>query len=248
MDQIQFKFKLLKPNEKLNFLCQYNNFEPQLQNGPTCGLIVLLIAEKYYIKKKKQNQCPKTLSCILKKSINLNLTKKGEFFFTKNLLDIANIEFKNLFKTRLVTKFNFVEIEKILLNGGAFAIAYDKDGNNEPCFRGGKKAHWCLVIGFIKPVEDSKEFFTSLEINDKSRNYSSKIKQKDYDEKDCYLIALHGKSTNYCVWPYSLLIASNLQLKSVDSKLSSSEFLFPQNGQLDGSDGLAAFGIAFEDL
>ncbi|KAJ3341266.1 hypothetical protein HDU83_006700 [Entophlyctis luteolus] len=45
--------------------------------------------------------------------------------------------------TRLITR--------VLCAGGLCLVAYDKDGNNEPCFRGGAKAHWALVHGAYLP-------------------------------------------------------------------------------------------------
>jgi hypothetical protein len=116
-------------------------------------------------------------------------------------------------------------ITRNLLNNNLCLIPYDKDGNNEPCFKKGHKAHWCIINGFI--IIEPKEYknknieyeitenskFNIIWNNKKSSNEA--INNLDDQLYNIYFICTHSSSRYPGLFKSENLLKSNAQLIEV---------------------------------
>ena len=78
-------------------------------------------------------------------------------------------------------------------------LAYDRDNDFSPCQQRGLQAHWACLLGFI-----------TLNCLDADRGQS--------DVTKTLVFARHGKSKRLNVWRLTDLVASNLQLETVNNE------------------------------
>ncbi|ORX49246.1 hypothetical protein BCR36DRAFT_328277, partial [Piromyces finnis] len=110
-----------------------------------------------------------------------------------------------------------------LLKDNLCLIPYDKDGNNEPCFKQGHKAHWCIINGFIivEPLklEQSCESNKVSKFNivwkdtkEVSNNSNLKLENR---LNNLYYICTHSGSSYPGLFKADQLLQSNSQLTEV---------------------------------
>ncbi|KAJ3254693.1 hypothetical protein HDU77_003955 [Chytriomyces hyalinus] len=132
-----------------------------------------------------------TASQLLKVAQSLQYTWKGEMFSAEWLATVARHQ--GLSATAVEWR-NGTQVSQHLLMGGLCLVAYDKDGNHEPCLKRGSKAHWALIHGFVA-IQDS-----------------------GVPE---YLLCKHGKSLHQAVWSYNALFESCWNMERVNEDVLS---------------------------
>jgi len=166
-------------------------------------------------------------------------TKQGEMFSAANLADLAQ---------SVLGRDSRVSLENIdilgdesqvcadLLAGDVLLVPYDCDFNHGPCLAEGRKAHWALLTGFVLVSnEDSPENLVS---NEESPEHlvqvSSHHKLTGIENKKLLLFGRQSKSLVLGAWDKELLISSNKNLKIVDAKRSTDEYIIPAGGLEEG--------------
>lgn len=140
-----------------------------------------------------------------------------------------------------------------VLKGKLILIAYDTDVNYEPCNKGGVKAHWTLITGFLVPIEFRDTISKSVvEHTDDNRpvgiNFIRSLRPGDSDALKAkyessnefrsliYVTCKQGKSKKLGVWKLAKLLESNRQLKEINSsKCDPLNFVLPADGDLSKS-------------
>ncbi|TPX71319.1 hypothetical protein CcCBS67573_g06227 [Chytriomyces confervae] len=186
---------------------------PLLQKGPTCGLVALAMAISAFdqpacINPDTTDAAPshtpnsqhvrptpidasETAPQLLKVAQSLQYTWKGEMFSAEWLATIARHQG---ISATVVEWRNSTQVAQHLLEGGLCLVAYDKDGNHEPCLKRGSKAHWALIHGFVA-IQDSGV--------------------------PGYLLCKHGKSLHQAVWSYNALFESCWNMERVNETVLS---------------------------
>ncbi|KAI9348190.1 hypothetical protein BDR26DRAFT_915951 [Obelidium mucronatum] len=148
-----------------------------------------------------------TLETLLSTAQSLRYTWKGEIFSAEWLAELARRQYSLHasvveWKPSKPIGTNQQEqdlIKECLSKGGLCLVAYDKDGNNEPCLKGGSKAHWAVINGFA---------------------YRGKATIGDGDDSSSkrpeFLLCFHGKSLHQAVWSYESLQTSCWNLARVN--------------------------------
>ncbi|KAI8840831.1 hypothetical protein BJ741DRAFT_596698 [Chytriomyces cf. hyalinus JEL632] len=186
---------------------------PLLQQGPTCGLVALAMAmsafdqltcinpdtadaarcnpQEYQHVRSTPIDASKTASQLLKVAQSLQYTWKGEIFSAEWLAAVARHQD---ISATVVEWRNNTQVAQHLLKGGLCLVAYDKDGNHEPCLKRGSKAHWALIHGFVAIQESGAPQF---------------------------LLCKHGKSLHQAVWSYNALFESCWNMERVNEDVLS---------------------------
>ncbi|KAJ3416860.1 hypothetical protein HDV05_008445 [Chytridiales sp. JEL 0842] len=129
-----------------------------------CGLVALyLVAESYGLSLPEPHTAlqstsdsppdPRTsppslqIAHLLSLSRLHSFTLLGEMFNAVNLSDLAKLAYKNNLSSTVEDWTSHTQITSHLEKGGFVLVAYDKDGNHEPCMKGGEKAHWAVING-----------------------------------------------------------------------------------------------------
>jgi hypothetical protein len=189
-----------------------------------------------------------SLDTILDSARERGYSISGELFSASNLAELGRLHVSQMeFET--VPWDSADSIITALEKGHLVLVAYDKDGNNEPCLKGGTKAHWCLVNGYAYPDEGSggddghlraiQGEFGGSEVTIEARFSELDSEQSTapaLDANELFLLCYHGKSPHQAVWPYEDLRKSNANLDSVGPEVLSSpeKYAVPDKGRLDG--------------
>ncbi|XP_074661064.1 actin maturation protease-like [Tubulanus polymorphus] len=242
------KLSLLSSEKSCDLLLSHYMPVPSLlQDGPMCGLVALQLAAeclKVEINAKE----------LLKVAQNEGWSKQGEIFNAKHISLLVEKCLKC--NAELITGGLDVNQEKIsqhLMNGLPVLIPYDSDGNHEPCFKKGHKAHWAVLTGMVLVFNKSDYSAASIhelhyhqdemlpnvfhaEIS-KDMNYDEKrFALMDYKRSDIYVYAKHGKSKYLDLWNYEQLAASNNNLVEVSGEIlqDRDNFVIPIDGVISG--------------
>lgn len=123
--------------------CKFTKIESILQNGPCCGIVALSMVFNGKVPVDK----------LLNEAQKKGFTKNGEMFsanfmfelFVKNLNEDDELNV-SLYDGILNEDFikNKIKIGSILL------VPYDADVNHSPCLKNGHKAHWAIILGYLK--------------------------------------------------------------------------------------------------
>lgn len=184
------------------------------------------------------------LDDLLASARRLSISESGELFDATHLLELGRLHAPHVEWTAIEWT-NADQCTSVLDQGGVVLVAYDKDGNNEPCLKNGSKAHWAVVNGYAHPgkgAEDaiirrfettsSPALITAAFEELPSRNLAST------PPSNLYLLCYHGKSLHQAVWAYEDLFRSNANLYQVaDDIMRSDKHIVPGQGQLDGLRG-----------
>ncbi|KAJ3109835.1 hypothetical protein HDU97_000065 [Phlyctochytrium planicorne] len=144
---------LINKGSEMQWTVFMHSVAPLLQHGPSCGLVALEMAIKYFGNDPYKSS--RHLPALLDKAQKYGYSRKGEMFTAHDLASLASddyglgVDVKDWHET--------LNILDHINKGGLCMVAYDKDGNNEPCMKGGSKAHWALINGYVtgKPAETS---------------------------------------------------------------------------------------------
>lgn len=123
--------------------CKFTKIEPILQIGPCCGIVALSMLFNGKISVEK----------LLNEAQENGFTKNGEMFsadFMFELLDRNLNEDDNLHVNLYDGILNNDDIKKKIENGSVLLVPYDADVNNSPCLKNGHKAHWAIILGYLK--------------------------------------------------------------------------------------------------
>jgi hypothetical protein len=178
------------------------------QEGPSCGILALALAIQSL---DTTNSCePRPLFLhLLRLAKDLNLTRQGEMFDAESLckLVIHDSDLSNTVEASVVHWTCLGDILQELTDNSVVLVPYDKDGNHEPCFKNGGKAHWCAIVGFFHPVVDDNISTSILSISSLTESVNETT-----DIESTFVLAFHGQSLHPAIWPLELLFQSNLQL------------------------------------
>ena len=138
-----------------------SSVRPVLQNGPMCGLVALSMASQQLPRPQPQPQGP-TLRAwedgcdpesLLERARDLGMSRHGELFSAEWMLQLATESIKFHHCSGKVCRAEELlgsplALIDSLLSGRALLVPYDADKDHTPCLRGGRKSHWCLLVGF----------------------------------------------------------------------------------------------------
>jgi len=169
----------------------------------------------------------KSLNSILREDSHIN-----EENDVNNKINISLMDYNQNRKNSRIRQYTVNPFYKItqtitrnLLNNNLCLIPYDKDGNNEPCFKKGHKAHWCIINGFIiiEPKKN-KNKNTEYEYTENSKfniiwndkeSSNEAIDHLDDQLSNIYFICTHSSSRYPGLFKGENLLKSNAQLIEV---------------------------------
>jgi len=194
--------------------------QPQLQEGPQCGLVAVSMASQLVI----QSQ-PTNTDKIFEYAKEREYTKQGEMFSASNLLDLCrNFVTLDSWLCDVDSLSNTSQICADLLSGHIFIVPYDCDFSHGPCLENGKKAHWALITGFVV-LSHQSEYCDNIQwLSEQNCDTDS------LSNKKVYLFGRQSKSLVLGVWDCEELVASNKNLKIVDDKRNSDDYIIPEGG------------------
>uniref|UniRef100_A0A0A9Z061 Actin maturation protease n=2 Tax=Lygus hesperus TaxID=30085 RepID=A0A0A9Z061_LYGHE len=121
----------------------YVDIQPQLQVGPTCGLLALSLVANLVR--------PTTVNKLLHIAQAKGFTKQGEIFSALNMSLLAEEVLGEYCDVRLHQHDMLSccpdSVWDLLLSHNIFLVPYDKDKDNSPGLHNGHKAHWCVIVG-----------------------------------------------------------------------------------------------------
>lgn len=120
------------------------------------------------------------------------------------------------------------------------SIRYDADANHSPCLKGGHKAHWALIFGFLLLTPQPVDHFQPLPLSSATvyrvtskENDSIELLLSQCHKFNVHLLAKQGKSKRPTVWSYTSLEDSNSNLLQVDPKRNNPlEYVLPPGNEL----------------
>lgn len=185
------------------------------------------------------NETVPDLETILSSARNQGLSGQGELFSAPDLAKLGNSLLKNV-RFEAGNWNSAEQVLEALENGQLVLIAYDKDGNNEPCLKDGAKAHWCVVNGYIVPGEGGGRTL-NVELGGSAVTLEASFEEMDSkrsistDTEWLYLLCYHGKSLHQAIWPFKDLWDSNSNLFQVGPDVlgQPDKYVFPKDGRLD---------------
>ncbi|KAI8813664.1 hypothetical protein BJ742DRAFT_439287 [Cladochytrium replicatum] len=219
----------------------------ELQTGPTCGLIALLIARKHYNRISAPSLMnvpdslysidgPVTLTAMLALAKSAGFTQHGELFSAYDIAKLAShwcgMQAKVVPWDEKTEDRSVDNVTSHLLTGGLALIPYDRDKNNEPALKRGHSAHWCIANGLIFLSEGSsgEEQSGSLDVR-----VIEHERWTDSRNNPSFALCVHGKSLHQAVWRYDSLRRSNANLIEVSQKVAQGKYCIPENGDLSGT-------------
>ena len=139
--------------------------EPEMQVGPTCGLVALRMAASALLAAASSDiqtsagggeggtaaHLPRVCEVqeLLAHAVERGFSAQGEMFSADELAVLAR-EHCSL-HTHMVHDASAQDICALLEQGRLLLLAYDADKDNSPCLLGGTRAHWALVRGLVIP-------------------------------------------------------------------------------------------------
>ncbi|EJD73827.1 hypothetical protein LOAG_18775 [Loa loa] len=183
------------------------NVEPILQNGPQCGLVaVQMVAQAYGLPIRSVDE-------IFRYAKQKGYTNHGEVFSANWLADIV-VSLWPVLDVAVENVPSTARMEQLIQKNALLLIPYDCDKNHQPSNRGGRSAHWCLIIGFLCPVKELKTVAWNAAITHTC-------------SKATHVFCIHGKSRHLAVWNYSQLVASNFNLREASTKVA--DYVIPSS-------------------
>uniref|UniRef100_A0A0R3RR96 protein-serine/threonine phosphatase n=1 Tax=Elaeophora elaphi TaxID=1147741 RepID=A0A0R3RR96_9BILA len=175
------------------------NVKPILQNGPQCSLVaVQMVAEAYDLPIRNVDE-------IFQYAKQKGYTNYGEMFSADWLADIM-VSLWPVLDVAVKDVPSTAQMEQLVQENALLLIPYDCDKNHHPSNRGGRSAHWCLVVGFLCPVKELESVIWNTAVAHTC-------------SKATHVFCVHGKSRHLAVWNYSQLVASNFNLREASTKM-----------------------------
>uniref|UniRef100_X2B042 Actin maturation protease n=1 Tax=Capitella teleta TaxID=283909 RepID=X2B042_CAPTE len=193
-----------------------NPVEPLIQEGPQCGLVALVMASQVL-------NHPASIDTLFSKAKELNYTEQGEMFSADDLVSLASLTLKCngyvIASEDLKTKTQ--AILNALIKNHVVLIPYDRDCNNEPCLKEGRKAHWAIITGFLAVISSSSDRLPScVTVNATNPSLlhpkfpvdAEAVTRYAMKSEDLRVFANQGKSIRTHLWSMKSLLESNSQL------------------------------------
>uniref|UniRef100_A0A336LBH6 Actin maturation protease n=1 Tax=Culicoides sonorensis TaxID=179676 RepID=A0A336LBH6_CULSO len=144
-------------------ICKFREFPGIIQEGPTCGLVALSMLFNNQIQAQ----------ALLEQAKSNNFTNNGEMFSAANLHTLLRLNINHLTnhenaETYLYT--GLLDSDKIkteLECGSILLVPYDADVTHAPAELNGHKAHWALIIGYLR---NSKALLEQAKSNNFTNN------------------------------------------------------------------------------
>ncbi|KAJ3301217.1 hypothetical protein HDU76_005805 [Blyttiomyces sp. JEL0837] len=243
-------------DQSVHWTVKYSPVSTILQKGPTCGLVAVVVAAKFFQKtfletnltddRVLESHEPSKLLALAQKN---GFTWKGEMFSAQHLADIATQAYG--LKAEVATWDSHEQILRHLDQGGLCLVAYDKDGNNEPCLKNGHKAHWTLINGYAiansNPNHAGSFTYEATQINVRDTSTGENVAStpnviKTVTAENILLLCVHGKTVRQCVWMYDRLFESTHNLQRVQPSVyenrqtdNNEGYVVPKDGDLSAS-------------
>ena len=217
---------------------------PVSQNRqPMCGLVAITMASELLSGEFCSTTSP---DCLLDLGRQRQLTKHGELFSAKFLLQIASEAINCCGKILPSSVITHVSVLEHLLSGHAIVVPYDCDKNHIPCLAKGHKAHWCLIVGVAFPIQVGSPGFRRLlphctqdpsiinhyVLNGDALQSTSAIEELSDCKNPC-VFTRHGKSRHLGLWKLSDLLKSNANIAEVSPQHSKHDYVFPHESLSD---------------
>ena len=130
-----------------------------------------------------------------------------------------------------------------LSRGRPILVAYDCDSNHAPVMRGGTRAHWAVILGFVHVSLDPMAGRRQQELLRRRQSLAdadcdfiascaAPAQQQQQQQSQLLLLARQGKSRHMGMWSFSDLCHSNDNLLHMSDKLSSKDHVVPEAGDL----------------
>jgi len=194
--------------------------QPQLQDGPQCGLVALSMASKLF-----PTEYHVTPNQLFEHAKEKGFTKLGEMFSARNMLEMCDTFLPGSSILCQVDCLNATfQMCQDFLDGNMYLVPYDCDFSHAPCLAAGKKAHWALITGFIllsygNTVENGFTFIKE-----------KKISPEYLENKQVKLFGRQSKSLVLGIWNIDELITSNKNLTTMDDKRNPDDYIIPAEG------------------
>lgn len=234
--------------EKSVWLSSISYVTPLIQEGPTCGLVVLELAMRL-LQQKGEN-----VNSIFEKARENCFTLQGEMFSAQNMLDLATSVFKcsgELLSGGL--RKHKEELTTALQRGEPVLVPYDADANHEPTCKRGHKAHWTLLTGYLVRIPNihadiehikylgysQDPVYPNLFHATSAKPEIQRLKFFLGCEEDLFVFARQGKSRHLGLWCFSSLSESNDNLVEFSPSRDDNDYVLPPGGVKEGLCGKA---------
>lgn len=194
--------------------------------------------------------------------MNINTIFSAIYQFTnlsvENMCKFINDAFFVKAECRQWLECSQLEIIEHLCLGQPILLPYDADANYEPCLKGGKRAHWAAVTGFVLSLQGdyTTECLKNLDFScctvvalpdnhslvhidgsdSKKATSTFQLFKSFLPKSQLYVYARQGKSKRIQIWNFNQLCTSNRNLSQVSSKILDDpervRMVYPENGDL----------------
>eukprot|EP01113_Clastostelium_recurvatum_P000760 TRINITY_DN10339_c0_g1_i1.p1 TRINITY_DN10339_c0_g1~~TRINITY_DN10339_c0_g1_i1.p1 ORF type:complete len:264 (+),score=30.98 TRINITY_DN10339_c0_g1_i1:84-875(+) len=220
------------PEPVYTWRCNYLTFPSRIQSGTNCGLVAIRMVADYL----RRHHVPSGIGgdlCPLSTAKSLGYTLQGEMFNSEHLAHVAQLCYG--IRTKVVDNFSADDIVRHVMAGLPVAVPYDVDPTYGPGLLGGRRAHWCVIIG-VAWRHGEKSGPPDL------RTYADGHWPPDTHTtplsgpSSLFLVVQQPKFVNPMVWPYPLLEASNRNLLApCPARAGSGQYVIPKDlGMLRG--------------
>ena len=222
------RLKILDPNQWL----VYNNYTEALsQQGPTCGMVSLVLVARFMGMKGI------TVTEVLELTREMGFTRQGEMFSADWMADTAQVLLPSC-STKVENVANLLDsvwLLKLLRQGGLILIPYDCAANSSICLERGHKAHWGIITGVLLPGSKSpKEFqrITGFENYHLLNKMDCDIPEIDSEinQASVKVIVRQSKSLELEFYSREKLVESCKNLLDVAKKRQDGSYILPENG------------------
>lgn len=245
----------LDEESKSAWLAVNSYVSPLIQEGPTCGLVVIKLAGSLLGGEEIE------VDRLFQEAKKKRYTLQGEMFSVDNMLALATATLKCTGKLILGGLHSHRrDILTSMQRQRPVLVPYDEDFNHEPCSRGGHRAHWCLLTGFLIRVpyatvgeRQIKDFGFTPDPSCSNLFISSSPLEDDFIDSlspgadDLYVFTRQGKSNHLGLWSFSSLAESNDNLKEFSPSRDDGEYLLPEGGVEGGLCGKAVILQSLEE-
>jgi len=206
---------------------------PQIQEGPQCGIVALCMAATL-IQPQAGCRTPSTNPDeLMQTARDMGYSLQGEMFSAKNMCQLArSLLGEDNVCVEPVSAIEHEGVCESLLGGSVFLVPYDCDFNHGPCLAEGRKAHWGLITGFLLINPENSEKLSEAKPNIILMNNKEALQR--IDDKKVLLIGRQSKSLVLGIWDKEELAKSNKNLRIIDPKRNSNEYVIPEGGIIEG--------------
>lgn len=251
------------------------NTNPVIQKGPMCGLVALTMAARLLKCDQTVSQATRTHpEALLDFARSQGLSKRGEMFSARWMLRVAReqLECRGALHHHPVRSLSPRAVMEALVGGKAVLFPYDADRNHAPCLAKGRKAHWCVLVGFALVLSKRPDITDLLESccsyvklggscsshelppgyyaisGQRASSFLAGLPTTCEEEPlvdTFHVFARQGKSRRMGLWSYGGLLGSNVNLSEVDPGRPPDDYVIPDGGI---AEGLCSQALVLEPL